>query len=70
MAYGGLNKLMGAVAELGRNPTRKHQFQPEDRNEHADVGRDCRTCLARSNSQARTGTGKYSFCGQGNIHFP
>ena len=27
-------------------------------NEQADAGRDCRTCLARPNSQARTGTGK------------
>ena len=24
----------------------------------ADAGRDCRTCLATPNSQARTGTGK------------
>ena len=30
-------------------------------NEQADTGRDCRTCLAGSNSQARTGTGKYYF---------
>ena len=29
--------------------------------EQADVGRDCRIRLARPNSQARTGTGKYSF---------
>ena len=28
-------------------------------NEQADAGRDGRTCLARPNSQARTGTGKY-----------
>ena len=30
-------------------------------NEQADAGRDCRTRLARPNSQARAGTGKYSF---------
>ena len=30
-------------------------------NEQADAGRDCRTRLARQNSQARTGTGKYLF---------
>ena len=29
-------------------------------NERTDAGRDGRTRLARSNSQARTGTGKYS----------
>ena len=29
--------------------------------EQADAGRDGRTHLARTNSQARTGTGKYSF---------
>ena len=27
----------------------------------SDAGRDCRNRLARPNSQARTGTGKYSF---------
>ena len=37
----------------------KHQIQPEYEDEHADAGRDCRTRLARLNSQARTGTGKY-----------
>ena len=29
-------------------------------NEHADAGREDRTCFARQNSQARTGTGKYT----------
>ena len=38
-----------------------HQIQPEYGDERADAGRDCRTRLARPNSQARTGTGKYSF---------
>ena len=62
MAYGGfLNREMDAAAELGRNPVSKHQIQPEYGNEQADAGRDCRTCLARPNSQARTRTGKYSF---------
>ena len=57
-----LNKQMDAAAERGRNPVRKHQIQPEYGDEQADAGRDCRTRLARPNSQARTG--------QGNIHFP
>ena len=30
-------------------------------NDQADPGRDGRTRLAKPNSQARTGTGKYSF---------
>ena len=61
MAYGGLNKEMDAAAEIGGNPVSKHQIQPEYRYEEADAGRDCRTRLARPNSQARTRTGKYSF---------
>ena len=52
---------MEAAAELGRDPVSKHQIQPEFGDEQADAGRDCRTSLARPNSQARTGTGKYSF---------
>ena len=35
--------------------------QPEYGDEQGDAGRDCRTRLAMPNSQARTGTGKYSF---------
>ena len=31
-----------------------HQTQPEHRDEQADAGRDCRTRLARPNSQAQT----------------
>ena len=38
-----------------------NQIQPEYGDEQADAGRDCRTRLARPNSQVRTGTGKYSF---------
>ena len=33
--------------------------QPEYGDKQADAGRDCRTRLARPNSQARTGRGKY-----------
>ena len=62
MAYGGLNnKSVDAAAEIGRNPVSKHHIQPEYGNEQADVGRDGRNHLARPNSQAQTGTGKYSF---------
>ena len=50
-----------AAAELGRNAVSKHQIHPECGDEQADAGRDCRTRLARLNSQARTGTGKFSF---------
>ena len=53
---------MDAAAELGKNPVSKHQIQPEYGDEQADMGRNCRTRLARPNSQARTGTVK--------IHFP
>ena len=52
---------MDAAAELGRNPVSKHQIQPEYGDEQTAVGRDCRTRLARPNSQARTGTGTKSF---------
>ena len=45
---------MDAVAELGRNPICKHQIQPEYGGEQADARRDCRTRLARPNSQAQT----------------
>ena len=56
-----LNKEMDAAAEIGGNPVSKHQIQPEYGDEQAGAGRDCRTRLARPNSQARTRTGKYSF---------
>ena len=51
---------MDTTAEIGRNPVSKHQIQPEYRDERADAGRGDRTHLARPNSQARTGTEKYS----------
>ena len=50
-----------AAAEIGRNPVCKDQIQPEYEDEQADAGRDCRTRLAKPNSQARTRTGEYSF---------
>ena len=62
MAYDVLNKEMDAAAELGRNPVCKPQIQPEYGDEQAaDAEQDWRTCLAKPNSQARTGTGKYLF---------
>ena len=48
------------IAEIGRNPASKHEIRPEYGDEQADAGRDCRTRLARPNSQAPMGTGKYS----------
>ena len=51
---------MDAAAQHGRNPVSKDQIQPEYGDEQADAGRDCQTRLARPNSRARTGTGKYS----------
>ena len=51
---------MGATAELGRNPVSKHRIQPEYGDEQADAGRDCRTLLAKPNSQARTRIGEYT----------
>ena len=56
-----LDNYMDAAAELGRNPGSKNQIQPEYGDEQADAVRDGRTRLARSNSQARTRTGKYYF---------
>ena len=41
---------------------RKHHIQPEDVDEQADAGRDCRTRLARPKFFRRER-------GQGNIHF-
>ena len=49
---------MDAAAELGRNPVvSKHPIQLEYEDEQADAERDCRTRLARPNSQVRTRTG-------------
>ena len=38
-----------------------YQIQPEYGDRQTDAGRDGWTRLARTNSQARTGTGEYSF---------
>ena len=56
-----LNKIMDAVAKLGRNPVSRHQIQPEYGDEQADVGRECQTRLARPNSQARTNADREIF---------
>ena len=50
---------MDAAAELGKNPARKDQIQPEYGDEQAGAGRDCRARIAGTNSQAQTRTGKY-----------
>ena len=38
-----------------------HLLQPKYEDEQADAGRDCRTCLARPNTQAQTRARKYLF---------
>ena len=44
---------MDAAAELGRDPVRKHQIEPEHGDEQADAARrDCRTRLATKFSGA------------------
>ena len=48
-----------AAAELGRNPVSRYHIQVKYGDEQANAGRDCRTRLARPNSQAQMGTGKY-----------
>ena len=52
---------MDIATEIGKHPASNHQIQPEYGDEQADAGRDCRTRLARPNSQARTETGKFIF---------
>ena len=52
---------MGAATEIGRNPVVSTRLSLSMKNEQADTGRDCRTRLARPNSQARIGTEKYLF---------
>ena len=53
-------KYMDAATDIWMAPVSKHHIQSEYGDEQADAGRDCRTRLARPNSMARTGTGKYS----------
>ena len=50
---------MDAAAELGT--VSKHQIQPGYEDKQADAGRDCRTRLARPNSQARTNANRQIF---------
>ena len=52
---------MDVTTKIGRNPVSKHQIQSEYGNEQADTGQEYRTRLARTNSQARTGTEKLFF---------
>ena len=47
---------MNAIAEIGRNSVSKNRFSLSIENEQADAGRVGRTCPARPNFQARTGT--------------
>ena len=51
---------MDAVAESGRNYA-STKFSLSVENERADAERNGQTCLARSHSQARTGTSKSNF---------
>ena len=59
-----LRKSAALLAQVGLWEDAKqcfhpYQIQPEYGDEQADAGRECRTHLARPNSQARTVTGKY-----------
>ena len=47
-----LVEKIDAAAEIGRHPVNKHQIQPEYGDEQADAGWNCRTRLARPDSQA------------------
>ena len=58
MANGGINKWI-PPRKSGGIPQVCTIFSRSMENEQADAGRDGRTCLARLNSQAQTGTGKY-----------
>ena len=58
MADGDINKWM-QPRKSGGIPLESIRFSLSMENEQADAGRDCRTRLARPNSQARTATGKY-----------
>ena len=41
-----IQKTYATASEIGRNPVRKHQIQPEYGDEQADARRNCRTRLA------------------------
>ena len=55
------HEKIDAVAKAGGIPTVRTRFSLSAGNERADAWRDTRTCLARPNSQAWTGTYKISF---------
>ena len=61
MAVGGINNEMDSDAKAKVIPRVNTRLRLSVENEQADAGRDGRTCLARPDSQARTGTGKNSF---------
>ena len=56
-----VENINDTTAEIGRNTVSKHPISPEYGDEQAEAGRDGYARLGRSNSQARTGTGEYSF---------
>ena len=60
MAVDGINKWTPPW-KAGGIPLVSARFHLSVENEQDDAERDDQTCLARPNSQARTGTGKYSF---------
>ena len=61
MAYGDFKSINKRRRGTREDPVSKHQIQPEYGNEQADAGWDCRTRLARPNSQARRQTGNINF---------
>ena len=59
MAVDGINEwTMTPSRKAGGSPRENTRFSLCVEDEQADAGRDGQTCLARSNSQARTATGK------------
>ena len=57
MAYGGFKEMNERRRGTLEDPGSKHQIQPQyGDDEQTDAGRDCRTRIARTNSQARTWT--------------
>ena len=61
MADGDINRWRPLRSKSGGIPLVSTKFSLSVGNEQADTGQDDRTCLARPNSQALTGTGEYSF---------
>ena len=58
MVYGGIRQWTSPRTS-GGIPRISTRFSLSVENKQTDAGRDGQTCLARLNSQARTGTGKY-----------